>query len=344
MFRVGVIGTGWVSQARHIPSLQAVPGVEVVGVYDRQEDRAREAARRFGIPFVAQTREDLLAADLDAVSIATSPWSHAEHACAALESGLHVFCEKPMALDSSEAQTMADAAAIAGKILTISHNFLYARSTQHARRYLGTRPALSWVGALQLSSEARRLPDWYRALPGGLLFDEMPHVLYMLRGWCGPLTLAHASATWREDGHPSVVEALFAGPVPAQATMVFGAPLSEWHVTLVGRTRVVDLDLFRDIALRLPSDDAHGALDIARTSAKAIVDHGLGFAASGVNLLRGRQHWGHDRLIRNFVDAARGLGPNPVAVSDALDVVRMTDSLLDAIGARERTVSRPPRS
>lgn len=343
MFRVGVIGTGWVAQARHIPSLQAVRGVEVVGVYDRHEDRAREAARRFGIRFVAGSREDLLAADLDAVSIATSPWSHAEHACAALAAGLHVFCEKPMALDSSEAQTMADAADAAGKILTISHNLLYARSTEQARRYLGARPELSWVGALQLSSEARRLPDWYQGLPGGLLFDEMPHLLYMLRGWCGPLTLAHASATWRDDGHPGVVEALFAGSVPAQATIVFGAPLSEWHVTVVGRHRVVDLDLFRDIAVRLPSDDAHGALDIARTSAKAMIDHSLGFVASGVNLLRGRQHWGHDQLLRNFVDAARGRAANPVPVSDALDVVRLADSVLDAVGARERTASRRPR-
>ena len=46
MFRVGVIGTGWVAQERHIPSFQAIPGVEVAGVYDRREDQARQVAHR----------------------------------------------------------------------------------------------------------------------------------------------------------------------------------------------------------------------------------------------------------------------------------------------------------
>lgn len=337
-FRVGVIGTGWVSQDRHLPSLQALPGVEVVGVFDRRRERAAEAAERFGIELVANSRDELIAAGLDAVTIATSPWSHAEHATAALGAGLHVFCEKPMALNPKEAQSMADAAAVAGRILTISHNFLFARSTDAARRFLGPRPDLRWASAVQLSSEGRRLPEWYHKLPGGLLFDEVPHLLYMLRGFCGELHLTHASATWRDD-HPAVVEALFEGAVPVRVTMVFGAPVSEWHVTFVGEHRIVDLDLFRDIAVRLGSDRAHGPLDIARTSAKAIFDHTVGFAASGINLVRKRQRWGHDRLIGAFVDAARAGRANPVPVSDALDVVRMVDELLTAIGAYARVPS-----
>lgn len=332
MFRVGIIGTGWVSQDRHIPSFQALPDVEVVGVFDRNRSRAEAAAVRFGIGLVADSREALLQAGLDAVSVATSPWSHAEHAIAALEAGMHVFCEKPMAMNPLEARTMAGAAEAAGKVLTISHNFLFARSTQSARRFLGAHPDLRWAAATQLSSETRRLPEWYRALPGGLLFDEVPHLLYMLRAFCGPLQLSHASSTWRGD-HPAAVQAIFEGGLPVQATMVFGAPLSEWHVTLVGARRVVDLDLFRDIAIRLGPDGAHGPIDIARSSARAIVDHGVGFAASGLNLVRKRQRWGHDRLIAAFVDAARGEGPNPVPMAEALDVVGMVDELLHAISA-----------
>lgn len=335
-FRVGIIGTGWVAVDRHIPSFRANPGVEVVGVFDRNQARAHEVADRLGIGFVASSREQLFAAGLDAVSVATSPWSHAEHVIAALEAGLHVFCEKPMALDLRQARTMADAAASAGKILTISHNFIRSRASQQAHGYLGPNPDLRWVSAVQLSSEARRLPVWYRDLPAGLLFDEVPHLLYTLRDWCGPLRVAHASATWRADGHPGVVNVQFEGAVPAQATLVFGAPLSEWHVTVVGARRVVDLDLFRDIAIRLGSDHAHEALDIARTSAKAMLDHGLGFARSGFELARGRQRWGHDQTIAAFVGAARGQNANPVPISDALAVVEMTDDLLDRIDARER--------
>ena len=84
----------------------------------------------------------------------------------ALESGLHVFCEKPMALGADEASAMAEAASAAAKTLTVSHNFLYARSSQRPVAISGD-PGLSWVGATQLSSAARRLPGWYRDLPGG---------------------------------------------------------------------------------------------------------------------------------------------------------------------------------
>lgn len=335
-FRVGIIGTGWVAQERHIPSYRSLPGVEVVGVFDRDMERARAVAGQFGIGLVARDRDELLAAGLDAVSVATSPWSHAEHTRAALGAGLHVFCEKPMAVDLVDARSMAEAATAADRILTISHNFDFARSTQSARSYLGPTPGLLFASAVQLSSERRRLPVWYADLPGGLLFDEVPHLLYTLQAWCGPLALASASATWRPDGHPGVVEALFTGKAPARATMVFGAPVSEWHVTLVGQRRVVDLDLFRDIAVRIGSDGAHQAGDIARTSAKAMLDHGIGFAGSGVAMLRGRLRWGHDTLIGAFVDASLGRRDNPVPLSEALAVATMADDLLSAIGARER--------
>ncbi len=125
--------------------------------------------------------------------------------------------------------------------------------------------------------------------------------------------------------------------------MVFGAPVSEWHVTLIGQRRLVDLDLFRDVAVRLQQDGAHRAADIARTSAKAMLDHGLGFAGSGVAMLRGGLHWGHDALIAAFVEAALGRRDNPVAMGDALAVAEMSDDLLAAIGASEPAAQRTPR-
>ena len=246
-----------------------------------------------------------------------------------------------MALDLTEARSMAAAATAADCVLTISHNFDFARSTHLAHAYLGPSPGLLYVSATQLSSERRRLPVWYRDLPGGLLFDEVPHLLYTLRSWCGSLRLASASATWRPDGHPRVVEAQFTGDTPARATMVFGAPV-EWHVMLVGRRRIVDLDLFRDIAVRIGSDGAHQARDIARTSAQAVLDHGLGFAGSGLAMLRGRLRWGHDALIAAFVDASLGRRGNPVPVSEALAVAEMADDLLTAIGARDRAPAPRP--
>jgi len=331
-FTVGVVGAGWVACDRHIPSFSAVPGVDIVAILDRHEGRAQDAATRFGIPRVVGSMADMIALGVDAVTIATSPWSHAEIAIQALDAGIHVFCEKPMAMSVPQATAMAAAAERAGRLLTISHNFSFSRATRRAERFLGATPGLRYASAVQLSSPARRLPAWYRDLPGGLLFDESPHLLYSLARWCGDLTVRAATATWDVPGEPGTVEVLFGGRVPARATMIFGAPLSEWHVTLVGARGVVDLDLFRDLAIRLRPDGAHGARDILRTSATGLLEHTAGFAASGALLARGRLRWGHDVLIARFVAAARGERRNPVPLRESVGVVRLTEELLDAIG------------
>jgi len=332
-FRVGMIGTGWVAVDRHIPSLLAHPEVEFVGFHDHRPHRAAEVTQRFGLAGFPSV-DALLREGLDGVSIATSPWSHAEHAIAALDAGVHVFCEKPMAMDVRQAEAMAEAASSAGRILTISHNFSFSRSARRARAFLGEQPDLRYASAVQLSSPARRLPTWYRDLPAGLLFDESPHLLYTLARWCGDLSVAATHATWdAEHREPATVEVLFSGAVPARATMVFGAPMSEWHVTLVGRAGVVDMDLFRDIAVRLTPDGSHAAGDIMRTSARGMLDHAAGFAASGALLARGRLHWGHDVLIGRWIDACQGRIGNPVPLGESLAVVRLTDEILRSIGA-----------
>jgi HAD superfamily hydrolase (TIGR01509 family) len=109
--RVGVVGAGANTYARHIPGLQAIPGVEVVAVANRSAESGSKAAARFGIPRVAADWQEIVAAaDVDAVVVGTWPYRHAEVTCAALEAGKHVLCEARMAMDLAEAQRMLAAA------------------------------------------------------------------------------------------------------------------------------------------------------------------------------------------------------------------------------------------
>jgi predicted dehydrogenase len=283
---------------------------------------------------------EFLSLGLDVVHVTSSPWSHHEVAVAALDSGAHVFTEKPMAMNSVEAEDMARHALAADRLLCVSHNFLESVAMREACNRFGTT-SVDYALGLQLSAETRRLPVWYRELPGGLMFDEVPHMMYsMMYLLGGGLTLDHARATLDESGHPRTIEALVKGRTgQGQITMVFCSPVSEWHIMASSPAAFVDIDLFRDITISLAPDGAHGSLDIARSSLSAVAGHVSGFVRAGSRWVRKRQYWGHDALIGKFLDAVHEGGPSPVAEEQCLGVVRITDDLLDAIGIK--TVVRP---
>lgn len=332
--RVGIAGAGWVATARHMPSFLSHPAVDVVAVYDRSEDRAAALGAKVpgGRVLSTSSLDRFLAEGLDVVSIATSPWSHAEISIQASAAGAHVFTEKPMAMDGPDARRMTQAAADAGKLLSVSHNFLYSRAMQETRRKLRGAP-VEYAAGLQLSAETRRLPSWYRNLPGGLMFDEAPHLAYTLNDLLGGnLRLDHARGDIDDEGQPRSVELLVAGNTGrGSITMVFNAPVSEWHVMASSANGIVGMDLFRDISVRVAPDGAHGALDIARSSAMALGGHALGFAKAGSRLVTKKQFWGHDVLLGQFVDAVITGGPAPVTAEESLAVVDFTDSVLSSL-------------
>jgi predicted dehydrogenase len=323
-----------VATARHIPSYRRHPDAEIVAVFDRRIERARSVADQMRIPAFYDDPARFFDHGVDVVSICTPPWNHAELAIAAFERGVHVFTEKPMAMNSIEAQQMLDAAASAERLLCVSHNFLFSRSVRKADRLLEDATP-NYAFGLQLSSFRRRLPTWYEDLPGGLLMDESPHMLYTLQHFLGaPLELHSARATFNSETKlPASVELQVQGAGGiGQVTMLFETPVSEWHVGLVTRERTIDLDLFRDIVMSLGSDEAHKASDILKSSAAAMIDHASGFVASGALYSTKRLFWGHDVIIGKFVDATLGRGPVPVQPRDSVGIVRLTDAVLAELG------------
>jgi predicted dehydrogenase len=120
--RVGVIGLGWAGQ-QHLGAYDTVPGAAVVALAGLEEQVREELAARYGIERQVARWEELLELDgLDAVSIAVPTFLHAPIAIAALQRGLHVLCEKPIARDGDEADAMVAAARSAGRVLEVAFN------------------------------------------------------------------------------------------------------------------------------------------------------------------------------------------------------------------------------
>ncbi|HEY3417654.1 MAG TPA: Gfo/Idh/MocA family oxidoreductase [Armatimonadota bacterium] len=123
--KLGVVGLGM--GGGHVEGYQAHPEAEVVAICDTNPERLNEKARKYGIAHTFTDAETMLKqCKLDAISVATPNAWHAPITIAALKRGLHVLCEKPMAMTVKESEKMLAAAEKSGKNLMINFSYRFS--------------------------------------------------------------------------------------------------------------------------------------------------------------------------------------------------------------------------
>jgi predicted dehydrogenase len=133
--RVGVLGAGTWARAAHLPGFARDARCELVAIADVLPEVARESADRFAIPHVYTDYRALLARDdLDLVDVCTPSHTHFELSMAALESGRHVLCEKPVAFDFRQTREAAAVARARGLKTKLGFTFRYAPSIRYMRQ------------------------------------------------------------------------------------------------------------------------------------------------------------------------------------------------------------------
>src|SRR5438552_344613 len=133
---IGIVGAGF-ARTTQIPGFRDCMGARVVAIASQHREHAESVAREFGIENVARDWQELVAcADVDLVSIVTPPVTHMEITLAALERGKAVLCEKPMALNASQAERMTERADSAGVLALIDHELRFINSRRTMRAML----------------------------------------------------------------------------------------------------------------------------------------------------------------------------------------------------------------
>jgi predicted dehydrogenase len=163
--RVGVIGVGYLGK-HHARILSAMPGVQLVGIVDKNLGRVTEIASEYGTRPSLDARE--LMGKVDAVTIAVPTELHHELALSFLSAGVSVLVEKPMARDLDEAEGMIAAAARAGTVLAVGHTERFNPAVAVAREHL-TEPRFIEVHRLGVFPE--------RSLDIDVVLDVMIHDL-----------------------------------------------------------------------------------------------------------------------------------------------------------------------
>ena len=132
--KVAIIGCGGIAFGKHMPSLSKLDNVELVAFCDIIEERAQRAAKEYGTEdakVYTDYKELLKDETIELVHVCTPNKSHADITVAALESGKHVMCEKPMAKTAADARRMLEAAKRTGKKLTIGYQGRHRTDSQY---------------------------------------------------------------------------------------------------------------------------------------------------------------------------------------------------------------------
>ncbi|ANY65497.1 oxidoreductase [Paenibacillus sp. BIHB 4019] len=189
--RVGIIGCGAIAVQKHLPALAKLSDkVELVAFCDGKVKNARRVADLFNKDAVvyAEYAKLIKESDVDVVHICTPNALHAEIAIAALQAGKHVMCEKPMAINASDAKRMLDASRESGKKLTIAYQNRFRKDSLLLKEAC-TRGDLGEIYVAKAHAVRRRgVPTWgvfmnKELQGGGPLIDIGTHALDLTL-WC----------------------------------------------------------------------------------------------------------------------------------------------------------------
>ncbi len=187
--RVGVIGTSGYAQVSHLPRIASHPRAELAAVCGRTRERAEQVATQFGVQQVyADYREMIEKGNLDAVIVSTPDDLHYPMTMDTLDAGLHVLCEKPLALNAAQAREMLAKAEDAGVVHMVCFTYRWLPHYRYLRHLLDAGRVgrcyhcrFEYVGGQMRQGSSGWRFDRQRA--SGVLGDLGSHMIDMAR-WC----------------------------------------------------------------------------------------------------------------------------------------------------------------
>jgi predicted dehydrogenase len=225
LVKVAIIGCGKIADS-HVAQILRIGGCEIVGVCDREPLMSRQLYERFPIKAHFDDVEALLEKTRpDVVHIATPPQPHFDLAKLCLESGSHVYVEKPFTLFEEQARSLISLAGRKGLKITAGHDDQFSHVARRMRAvvgtgYLGNGPVHMesyYCYELGTSGYAGALlgdpQHWVRRLPGKLLHNIISHGIARIAEFLtcdSPQVIAHGfiSPALRKMGEEEIVDEL----------------------------------------------------------------------------------------------------------------------------------------
>jgi 1,5-anhydro-D-fructose reductase (1,5-anhydro-D-mannitol-forming) len=324
--RFAILGFGHHAVRRLLPAFLQCEQATLTGIWRRDQEAALKNCAEYKIPHCFSTREELCSSpDVDVVFITSPDAMHREDTLLALQHGKAVLCEKPLAMNATEAEEMVAAAKTAGKLFGVAQNFRFNRSLEWMREQIAAgRIGKPQLAHAQYSYPAAQAPRKWIADPtlacGGPIADVGVHCIDALRFVLGQ-NVSSVSTIARKDEKSGKVEAI----ASLQLEMTGGVYA---NVTASARA------LYRTLVEVTGSD---GVL-IAENSltVDVPVQSVLRRAGELVETVTVENGDGYTRMLDSFALASRGQGIFAASGEDGVANMRALDAAYTSWQSRSR--------
>jgi predicted dehydrogenase len=332
--RVAVIGCGDISPL-HLDAIDSFDGAELVAVGDTDPARLAEAMSATGVPGFGDASTLLREARPDVVHVTTPHSTHADIAVAALDLGVHVLLEKPLAHDRTGAERVIAAAGASSARIGVCFQNRYNATAQRAREVLHSGE-LGAVRGAAASVVWSRTPEYYLSAPwrgtwagggGGLLMNQAIHTIDLIQWLLGDVVGVTGGAGTRS----------LQGVIEVEDT----ADLLMTHASGARSVLFATLAHSANAPVTLDIDAEHGSLSLRTDLTIRRADGSVETTTERSAADGARSYWGasHALLIHDFYRSLEQAGPfwiDPLEANKSLTIIQdLYDIAYPARGVRD---------
>jgi predicted dehydrogenase len=341
--RAAILGAGLISGKKHIPAfLRQRSRAELVALCDVNLQAAETLGKPWGIPRFYSSLGELLAKEKpDLVDICTPPRTHAKLAIEAIRHGCNVLIEKPMATTVAECDEIIQAAREANVKVCVAHSGLFQPTLIKARELvaagrIGEVRGLRILLSTPTDYMTSRQDHWAHRLPGGVLGETAPHIIYITLAFINPVRNVAIQAKKLLDYPWSAYEDYRIELMgdKAMSSVVLTYTSDQWmgSVDILGSHGGLLLDL-QGQSVVCYNRPALTPLGIARSMLSGTWQTFLSTCANGLRLATGRLRNPHEIIVEGFLRSLLENGPIPATAEEGREAVRVMDMLVEELGA-----------
>jgi myo-inositol 2-dehydrogenase/D-chiro-inositol 1-dehydrogenase len=310
---IGIMGAGFIARV-HAGVLACDERVQLTAIYDVVPEAAERLATSYNATAVATTLE--LLERSDAVYITTPNTQHVSLAMAAIETGKHVFCEKPLATNAADAESVFEKSNEGPGVFQVGHNRRFAPVYASLRKMLSEtyKPHSAHV---KMNRGELLKPEWTgdTEITGGFLYETPIHMFDMMRFLFGEVESLHAIGSTHEYKEVDDFSVLLKFANGMHATLATAADAS-W---LFPFERV---EVFCHHATLLTREME------SLTCSSNLEGH---FTVQTMHQLPREERWGYVQEDRAFIDSIVNNSPPLVRALDGLMAVRIADAVYESV-------------